>query len=86
MKWLGLLLCAVVLAVVADDEEPTQKWEPQAREVDREWSYFAQLPCNGLDSVKARSNGEQHLLERRRQQCLDRYKAFYPGQHSGVTQ
>ena len=78
MKGLPLLLWLAATAAMAD-EAPVEKRAPEMRAVDRDAAYFAQLPCERVDKEPVHSAGEQHLLEYRRQQCQERYKAFFKG-------
>lgn len=71
--WMALLAAAAACA-----EEPPPAPQPHMRPVDRDWSFFAALPCGRLDSTPVHSAAEKQLLERRRRQCLDRYRAFLP--------
>jgi hypothetical protein len=58
----------------AGTEAPT----PTMRVVERDWQYFKTVPCSQVNSLVAHSRSEELLLARRKQQCVDRYKAFMP--------
>jgi hypothetical protein len=55
-----------------------EKLEPSMRAVDREWDYFKAIPCEKVNEIVFHSRTEEKLLARRKQQCVDKYKAFLP--------
>jgi len=78
--WLGL--SSVAAAAASDDVKAgadTVKLPATMRPQPRDRAWFAALPCAQLQSVRAGDERETREWERRRQQCVDRYKAFYPG-------
>lgn len=65
--------------------EPTvEKKIPQMRAVDRDWDFFAALDCARVPKFSVATDTERQLLARRQEQCLERYRAFYP-RRGGVT-
>jgi hypothetical protein len=75
ISW-SLLLCATLSGA---DEAPVEKMQPQLRAVDRDWAYFAELPCARAKTEPTHSAAEQRLLQQRQQQCMEKYKAFMSG-------
>jgi hypothetical protein len=52
--------------------------QPTMRVVDRDWSYFKTVPCDRLSELTAHSRSEEILIAKRKNQCLNKYKAFLP--------
>jgi len=46
--------------------------------VDRDWEYFRAVPCQDLDKIVVYSDGEKKLLDKRKNECVQQYKAFIP--------
>lgn len=56
---------------------PVEKWSPRARQLPQE--DVSQLPCEQVSQVKPTSDQHHRDLAQRRQQCLQKYRAFTPG-------
>ncbi len=61
--------------VFAEDDKLVLR--PSMKVVDRDWSYFKSIPCKDIDKVVFHSIEEEALLAKKKNQCMDRYKAFY---------
>ena len=46
--------------------------------VDRDWEYFKTIPCQDLDKIVVYSDAENKLLDRKKNECIQQYKAFIP--------
>lgn len=46
--------------------------------VDRDWAYFKAIPCENLDKIVVYSDKENKLLDRKKNECIQQYKAFIP--------
>ena len=57
--------------------EETKVLHPSMKTVDRDWGYFESIPCKDIDKVVYHSPSEERLLAKRKDQCMERYKAFY---------
>ena len=75
-RWMAtvLLMLLTLLAYAGD----TQKLSPRMKVVDRDWQYFKDIPCEDIDKIKPYSDRERTLLEKRKSECLNQYKAFFP--------
>ncbi len=71
-----LLMLTLVASVFASDQQ--QDIKPTMRAVDRDWEYFKSVPCEKLTEIVFHSRSEEKLLAKRKQQCVDQYKAFLP--------
>jgi hypothetical protein len=87
--WIGLGSAAGPARGDAPATEPTleilqPKMEPLSQDrVDRDWAFFADLPCQELQRLRVYSQAEHRLLKRRQQQCLDTIRAFTNAPVSG---
>lgn len=84
--WLSLLLSLLLsicfFAVAEQRENANQssilKLKPKMRTVDRKWDYFKSVSCNDINQIVFHSNEEKRLLKKRKNQCLEKYRAFLP--------
>jgi hypothetical protein len=72
---LAIFLVLLTLQTHAVNEK---KMSPRMKVVDRDWSYFQDIPCKDIDKIKTYSAHEKKLLEKRKGECLNQYKAFFP--------
>ena len=75
-----LSLVAVPAAAEQRGEQPAlieKKLEPKMRVVDRNWDYFKTIPCEEVSNVALQSRSEQKFLTRRKNECLNKYRAFF---------
>ncbi len=76
MRIFSVLLVVAASNCLAVDQEDEPK--PSMRAVDRDWSYFKSVPCDQINEIVFHSRSEEILLAKRKQQCVDQYKAFLP--------
>ena len=57
--------------------EDTEVLQPRMKTVDRDWTYFESIPCKDIGKEVYHSPSEERLLAKRKDQCMDQYKAFY---------
>lgn len=58
------------------EQGPVSKWTPQIRVIDSE--DYSRLPCDQLATASAETPQQQRQLHKRKQQCLQQYRAFTP--------
>ncbi len=51
---------------------------PRMRVLARDWQYFKAVPCSQVKQLVFHSRTEEILIARRKRQCLEAYKAFFP--------
>lgn len=84
MLRLLMLCCLLPLAVetFAQNAEQEHRWQqqsaPKMRTVDRDWEYFKAVPCEQVSQLVFHSDSEEILIAKRKSQCLNQYKAFFP--------
>ena len=62
---------------VKEQPLPLEKWSPRPRILPQD--HPNQLPCDQVGQVKPTSEQHRRDLQARRQQCLQKYRAFTPG-------
>jgi hypothetical protein len=80
MLYYRKLLLLVITSLVFSHclfAEDTEVLQPRMKTVDRDWTYFESIPCKDIDKVVYHSPSEETLLAKRKDQCMERYKAFY---------
>jgi hypothetical protein len=80
MYFFKRFFCSVIATLVFSHcllAEDTKTLQPTMKTIDRDWAYFESIPCKDIEKVAYHSPFEEKLLAKRKEQCMERYKAFY---------
>ena len=74
----SLILSFVVIAEEIPDTTNDHSLTVRMRPVDRDWTFFQSISCDRLHKIVFHSRNEELLLAKRKNQCVNQYKAFLP--------